>query len=281
MLFRSYAPRPPLAEFIADFWLYEDYVGVHPHERILPTGTFELVFNLREDQMRIYRGAEGVDCRMFQGAVISGTYSEPFMSDCVEEIALLGVHFKPGGAFAVLGINAWELSNAHVDLSALWGSTASLLREQLCSLRTPEARFLLLERVLLKRLADRSGHHPAVRGGLVHLGHSGGRTPIADLARAVGLTQRRFTDLFATEVGLTPKVFSRVLRVQRAVTLCAAERTVDWPGLAARCGYFDQSHLNRDFRQFTGASPAEFHQKQEELKLAGVHIKRHHLPVAK
>jgi hypothetical protein len=54
MRFRTYVPRAPLSESIEDFWLYQDYEGEHPHERILPSGTFEMVFNLREDELRIY-----------------------------------------------------------------------------------------------------------------------------------------------------------------------------------------------------------------------------------
>lgn len=64
MLFRSYSPAAPLCEFVDDFWLYEDYAGDHSWERILPSGTFEMVFNLREDEFRIYSSSdphEGLD----------------------------------------------------------------------------------------------------------------------------------------------------------------------------------------------------------------------------
>ena len=72
MLFQSYVPRNPLCEFVDDFWLYEDYAGVHSLEQILPTGTFEMVFNLREDELRIYSSSEPRECRRFSGAVVSG-----------------------------------------------------------------------------------------------------------------------------------------------------------------------------------------------------------------
>lgn len=279
MLFHSHTPRPPLDAFIADFWLYEDYVGAHLHERILPSGTFEMVFNLREDQLRIYDGSSPDDCRRFEGAVISGPYAGPFMSDTAEEAALLGVHFKPGGAFGVLGINAAEFTNAHVDLSSLWGVTGRLLREQLCTLSTHSARFQLLEDVLLKRVSERFTHHPAVRAGLDLLASTRGRAKVSDAAGLTALTQRRFTDLFTAEVGMTPKLFARIQRFQHAVSLSDSELGVDWAGVAARCGYFDQSHLIRDFVQFSGASPAEFRHRQEQLEQAGVHVKRHHLPL--
>jgi hypothetical protein len=58
MQFCSYKPAPPLSDFIDNFWLYEGYEGARPPERILPSGTFELVFNLSEPQLRIYKPAQ-------------------------------------------------------------------------------------------------------------------------------------------------------------------------------------------------------------------------------
>jgi hypothetical protein len=61
MLFRAHKPGFPLSDFIENFWLYDGYSSPHTHERIFPTGTFELVFNLRDDELRIYREAISAD----------------------------------------------------------------------------------------------------------------------------------------------------------------------------------------------------------------------------
>jgi AraC-like DNA-binding protein len=55
---------------------------------------------------------------------------------------------------------------------------------------------------------------------------------------------------------------------------------VDWAGVAAECGYFDQSHLIREFIELSGVSPTDYRRRQERLDRAGVHVKRHHLPLA-
>ncbi len=80
MLFRSHIPQDPLSAFIDDFWMYEDYKGGHLREMILPSGTFEMVFNLLEDELRVWAPDE-VECQRFSGALISGPYAGPFMSD--------------------------------------------------------------------------------------------------------------------------------------------------------------------------------------------------------
>jgi AraC-like DNA-binding protein len=279
VLFRSHVPSAPLRDLIDDFWLYEGYAGEHSRERILPSGTFEMVFNLHEDELRIYGPMDQGPCRRFSGALVSGPYAGPFMSDTKEEAAILGVHFKPGGAAAVLGLPASELTNTHVDLPAIWGPDARALREQLCSSREPIERFRLLEQALLERLADPPGGHRAVRVGLDLLRRTHGRARIRDIARALDLSQRRFSQVFAAEVGLTPKLFGRVQRFQQAVASSQNATEVDWAQLAVDCGYFDQAHLIHEFVEFSGVSPADFWRRRNRLKLAGVHVKRHHLPL--
>jgi AraC-like DNA-binding protein len=280
VLFRSYVPPPPLSGIIEDFWLYEDYTGEHARERILPSGTFEMVFNLHEDELRIYGPSDQDRCRRFSGALISGPYVRPFMSDTREEAAILGVHFKPGGASAVLELPASELTNAHVDLTEIWGPGAAALREQLCASREPTERFRRLQEALLERLTDPPRHHRAVRAGLDVLRRTCGRAKIRDIARALDLSQRRFSEVFAAEVGLTPKLFGRVQRFQHAIASSRHAPEVDWAQLAVECGYFDQAHLSHEFVEFSGVSPTAYRQRQCQLDLAGAHVKRHHLPLA-
>jgi len=108
MLFRLYKPGPPLSDCIENFWLYDGYGSPHPRERIFPSGTFELVFNLREDELRIYRGPQLDRASQFSGAIVSGPYGSFFGSDAEEEASVMGVDFKPGGAFPFLGLAADE-----------------------------------------------------------------------------------------------------------------------------------------------------------------------------
>jgi AraC-like DNA-binding protein len=280
VLFRSYVPPAPLSDIVEDFWLYEDYAGEHARERILPSGTFEMVFNLHEDELRIYGPSDWDRCRRFSGALISGPYAGSFMSDTEEEAAILGVHFKPGGAAAVLGLPASELTNTHLDLTAIWGPEATALREQLCALSKPTERFRVVQQALLKRLADPPRHHRSVGVGLDVLRRTHGQARIRDIAGALDLSQRRFGEVFAAEIGLTPKLFGRVQRFQHAIALSRDAAGMDWAQLAAACGYFDQAHLIHEFVEFSGVSPADYRLSQKRLELAGVHVKRHHLPLA-
>jgi AraC-like DNA-binding protein len=263
--------------------MYENYTGTHQRERILPSGTFELVVNLRDDELRIYdaSGSPQDDrCRRFSGALVSGPYAGSFITDTAEEASILGVHFRPGGAFPLLGPLAGELANTHVNLAAVWGPAATELRERLCALTTPDERFHLLEETLIARLLDGPIGHGAVPRALGLLTRSHGCVRVRDVAKAVDLSQRRLIEVFTTEVGLTPKLFGRVQRFQRALALSPTATGLEWAEVAADCGYFDQSHLIRDFVEMSGVSPADYGQRQCRLDDAGVHRKRNHLPLA-
>ncbi|HSK81432.1 MAG TPA: helix-turn-helix domain-containing protein [Thermoanaerobaculia bacterium] len=266
MLYLSHAPAPPLSHFIDRFWLCSD-APPHDRERILPSGTIELVVNLREDEIRIYDPSHPDRSTRFSGAVVSGTYSRFFVIDPLQHASILGVHFKPGGAFPFLGAPAGELADFHVDLEDLWGAPARELRERLCAAATPAERFFLLEKALLSRLGHPLERHGAVPVALDALEPAGEVVRVRDVARRVGLSQRRFIQVFAAEVGLTPKLYHRVRRFQRARARVRKDAAPDWARLAVDCGYFDQSHLIRDFLAFSGLSPADYLLRRSERVL--------------
>jgi AraC-like DNA-binding protein len=283
MSYRSYTPAPPLGDFVDRFWHYDGYAPSHRRERILPSGTVELVINRGDDEVRIYHPAQPEHCKRFSGALVSGAYRGSFVIDSEQQASIMGVHFKPGGAFPFLGPPAGELVDAHVDLETLWGPSAVELRERLCAAATPEERFRLLEAALAAHLFRPLEHHGAVSMALAAFGRTDAGAKVRDVARRVGLSQRRFIQVFTAEVGLTPKLFCRVQRFQRARALVRRANAPDWARLAAAAGYFDQSHLIRDFRAFSGLSPTEYLRRQDEaddLRQRGEHVSDNHLPQA-
>lgn len=281
MLFRSYRPAPPLSDFIENFWLYDGYSSPHVHERIFPSGTFELVFNLREDELRIYRETDAGRYGRYSGALVSGPYEGYFITDRAEEFSVMGVHFRPGGAFPFLRLSAYELADTHLDLATIWGRQGGEMRERLASAGSSGQRFRLLEQALRSRLDGRQEHHPAVSLALEGLRSDHCRAVVRKLAREAGLSDRRFIDVFRSEVGLNPKLFNRIGRFQEVLEKVHRLPEPDWEQAALEQGYFDQSHLIRDFLEFSGFSPADYLRRLKKLRGTGIHVKFNHLPVGK
>lgn len=253
MQYLTHCPGPPLAEYVAYLWMLRD-APVHSTERILPSGTLELVVNLQNDALHI-RDPRSMAWRRYTGAVVSGAYRRYFVIDPRDHASIVGVHFRPGGAMAFVGLPPGELIDRHVDLDTLWGRSATELRERLIVAATPGSRFDVLEQALRSRLSDVRRGHPAVPLALDQLARPG--VTVGDVAASVQLSRRRLIEVFTAEVGMTPKRLSRVMRFQRIHALARHANIPDWGELAVASGYFDQSHLIHDVSEFTGTSPAQ------------------------
>jgi AraC-like DNA-binding protein len=245
MIYHRYVPSPPLSEFVDLLWLFDGYAPGHARERLLPMGTVELVVNLREDQPD------------FRDPVLAGPRSEYSVLETAQAASVIGVHFRPGGAFPFLGLPAGELHNLEISLDVLWGARARELRERLLAAPTSLEKFRVLESALLAAARSLS-RHPAVAFALREFQTVAPARSVADVAGAIGLSQRRFMDRFRDEVGLTPKLFCRVRRFQEVVHRVHDLHAVDWSDVALECGYFDQSHFIHDFRTFSGLSPSTY-----------------------
>jgi transcriptional regulator GlxA family with amidase domain len=100
--------------------------------------------------------------------------------------------------------------------------------------------------------------NPVVDFALATISRSSNTATIADLTRSIGLSPRRFSQLFREHVGVSPKLYCRLQRFQRAVQSLHRGEDLPWAELALACGYYDQSHFANDFRAFSGISPTTY-----------------------
>jgi AraC-like DNA-binding protein len=259
-------PRAPLNEFVEMLWFCEEPEGLpHARERLLPTGTVELVINLKEDATRTYDKHDIAQFDTMAGSVVCGIHTEFFVIDTAEQQLVMGVHFKPGGAFPFLNLPADELRNSHVALNDLWGgSAANELRERLLSAASLNERFQILEDALFRIAFKPLLQHGAVGYALENFTRAPGLQKMSSVTDKIGISQRRFIEVFKQKVGVTPKAFCRVMRFQQAVQKIGSGAEIEWLDVALDCGYFDQAHFVHDFRSFAGMTPTEFAAKKTE-----------------
>jgi len=238
-----------LSAFVDFFWAYEGFAPAHARERLLPMGTMELVFRNDDDG----RAATGV----------AGPRSEFFVLDTSRPFSIVGVHFKAGGGFPFFGVPCDELHNRNVDLDAVWGASAIGVRDRLWETNTHEQRFRVLEDTLLTRARGRLHQHPGVRHALGVFDRCHCARPVNDVVDEIGISPRRFGDLFRSEVGLSPKTYCRVRRFNEALERIERAADVDWLDVALSCGYFDQAHFNHDFHAFSGITPSTYLRDRE------------------
>ena len=156
-----------------------------------------------------------------------------------------------------------ELRNQVIDLDTLWNAGADSLREQLLEAKGSKMKFRILEEALLARWRGGETQHRAVHYGLDRFSNGNGGGTIRQVTEEIGLSPRRFIEIFTEQVGMTPKVFCRLRRLQRALA-AMQKRRADWADLAVDCGYYDQAHFIHDFREFCGVRPTDYVQAQTE-----------------
>jgi AraC-like DNA-binding protein len=259
MQYLTHIPKPPLSSFVELFWFYDGFPArSHKKERLMPDGSVELVINLKDDEARIYDREDLDKYDRLPGALLCGPHSSFFVIDTAEQDSVMGIHFKPGGAFPFFKLPADKLHNLHVSLEDLWKAEARFLRERLLEAPTPEEKFKVLEDCLLAQALKPLERHRAVNFALGLFRNIHTAPAMAQVSDQIGISSRRFIQLFSSEVGLTPKLFCRVRRFQRVLQQIHTGAEFDWVDLAASCGYFDQAHFIHDFKEFAGINPTTY-----------------------
>ena len=179
---------------------------------------------------------------------------------------MIGAHFRPGGASAFFGFPLDELRNRVVDLDAIWNTSAQSLRDQLLEAPNPAAKFRVLEEALLARWRAATSHHRAVVHALGCFTREPESMTIGKIMGEIGLSPRRFIEVFTRQVGITPKLFCRVRRFQRALGEIHRSRDVIWTDIATGCGYYDQAHFINEFREFCGITPGDYLKERPESR---------------
>jgi AraC-like DNA-binding protein len=252
---KSVAAKPRssvLAAFVKSFHYHETDLPF-ALERIMPNGQAHLMVNLAEDEFRTYDPARTERMHPHAGTVLSGPRDRSTVLDTRELRWLAAVEFRSGGAGRFFSMPMTEVSNCVVQLEDLWGRDGGVLRERLLEAPTPALKFSVFEDLLLQHLTPK--FDPAIRYAMAAL-QAG--TPVSEVASRLGLLPRTLLRRFSSEVGITPKRFARVRRLQRVLRAVRSSGDPDWCALAAQYGYVDQSHLVHEFRELTNLTPSGY-----------------------
>lgn len=181
--------------------------------------------------------------------------------DVVEQfgaIECVDLKLTPLGAYTLLGVPLDELTNEIADLSDVLGPDAAHLTERLANTPGWAARFAVLDEFLLVRAEAGPAPSPEVGWAWRRLVETSGAVPVGTLAHEVGWSRRHLVTRFRQQVGLPPKTVARVIRFEELLRRVARTGGAAWSRIAAECGYYDQAHMNRDFREFAGTTPTEY-----------------------
>jgi AraC-like DNA-binding protein len=251
---RIYRPASTLADYTEIIGHWHARVGYR--SRALPRGAVTLIIDVGQRQQLDFYAADGRTRLNVPSAFVTGSHTASYVSEMPAGEPAMAVHFRPGGAFPFLGVPLSDLENGYVGLDDIWGRNGILLQERLIDAPTAEVRFGILETFLLSQPWSSVRRHPGVATAVQAI-EANPSIQMADLRHLVGMTTKRLIALFRSEIGLSPKAYARIRRLQAALRLLGAG-TMTGAQVAAEVGYFDQAHFVREFRSFTGMTPTQY-----------------------
>jgi AraC-like DNA-binding protein len=194
--------------------------------------------------------------------IVAGQLTRPLMLRPTGRVGMVAARFRAAGLFPILGVPMHELVDRRVPLETICQGV-SALQARIAEAGTDRERVSQLATFLERKLAERSAWDAVVGHNVHAILASGGQISPDELAQRAGLTARQLQRRFQVSVGVSPKFLCRIIRF-RAI-FDRLQSRAPWPSIALDCGFFDQSHLIRDFKQFAGQSPRAFLAAQSEF----------------
>jgi AraC-like DNA-binding protein len=251
MKYQHFTPSAAAEDFIECYWSLEADAAAAEAEtqRIVPDGCAELILNLAQPFQELTVGG---DSKLQPRCFFAGQITGPLLVRPSGATRTIGIRFRPEGASRILRLPMHELTGAVTPLDRVQPRLSVQLDvlPQAGSLQT----LLAALDELLVRIAKPGLETGRLSVAVTLATRAGGMLDVAWLAEQVGLSSRQLERLFKEHVGLPPKLFCRILRFQRVFQSMEREDR-SWVDAALSCGYYDQSHLIRDFKQFSGRTP--------------------------
>lgn len=256
MLYQTFQPPESLKKFIRFYWIFETDASestpfIHP---ATAAGCAKLAFHYR-GRFEIESPSSGTERLFIAGFQGPTKKSELFIGK--ENIGIFGVYFSPYALPSLLSLPADELSNQNVEISLLLGKQGVELKDKMVSAQSKYDRLSIINTFLEKQLASISSHYNPVIPSVKHIINNNGLVAINGLAENYAVSQRQFERNFKSATGFSPKMFSRIVRFENAISMLG-KRDVKLTEVAFECGYYDQSHFIRDFKEFTGHPPSAY-----------------------
>jgi AraC-like DNA-binding protein len=238
----------PLQPWVVAIWQIRgdsesSATGAH---RVLPDGCVDLMFDRNS-------------------ALLVGPMTRAVIAPIFGHTEMLGIRFRTGVVSALSAIQAHDIKDAVIPLQEA-GIRLALDHDQIFERSGLAERANLLMPALVSHLAARPSRDRAVRAAVESWIRAAGSQPLSPVhavARHVGVSERGLERRFAACVGYTPAQFRRLVRFRAALRLSRSAQS--WVDIATQCGYSDQAHLSRDFREFASMTPTAWAAEQNRV----------------
>ncbi len=267
MYYKTLPPPAHLEPFVDCIWILVAAKGdADPEpEIVLPDGKTELVVHFGDAFLKL----EGRSYERQARVLMSGQLTERIMLKPTGEIGVISIRFKAAGAARFFDVPYEEIVDRVVDFADFEPAFSAAIHERIACSGSHDERLAAMIAVLEERLTRESKEDIFVRQACQYIVRSEGEYSVQDLVKLIGFSERQLERKFKRQVGITPKILSRIVRFQRFLAMAKQANTLTLADAATACGYYDQSHFIRDFTKFSGMSAMKY--------LSSSHVMSDHL----
>lgn len=228
------------------------------NEIVLPDGKTELIVHFGDDFCKLEKDGKGNNFVRQARVLMSGQLTEHIILKPTGEIGVVAARFKPAGAARFFSLPYDEIVDQVIDLSSYEKEISSFLQNEVAKILSHDERLEFMQTFLKNRLQQESQEDLYVRQACRYVMQSEGEYSVTELVKLIGFSERQLERKFKKQVGLSPKMLSRIARFQKILRLAQSSKNMTLVDAAVSCGYYDQSHFIRDFTKFCGDSPLKY-----------------------
>lgn len=260
MFYNEYKPIASLESYIKCIWVLENPLHDETVNVVFPDGCMELIFHYGTPFNRIYNNIPLLQ----EKSILVGQLSRPLRLQANGNAGVIGVRFHPWGLYPLVNMPLHKILNSEIAIKQVWGKHAAELEDKIGQINRDDAMDEI-QQFLVRQMQVVPYHSEKLKEVILLLKKEHGNVRVDELAKMSNLSVRQFTRNFTHLVGLSPKVFSGILRFQAFFGQCEKQPDVHLGELALQCGYYDQAHFIREFKQYTGMSPSAYFKNEKQL----------------
>lgn len=263
MEYQVFEPQEALARHIKCYWNLDNDEDPAPHsrERVFPDGCIELIFNYADLMQKFENGHSEIQQRHF----IHGQLKKFMELESTGKVGIFSVRFQPAGLQPFIGFDVSELTEKTMTVAEIWGDAGIAFEKEMKAARNISERIAITESFLSDRLNQFRKNDPAISGCVDAIITTSGQATMEDLSEKFHIGKRQLERKFLSTVGLSQKLFSRIIRFNHALQLIENKDFSTFTHVAHEGGFYDQAHFIRDFKDFTGLNPKQYFSENLEM----------------
>ena len=253
---KTYEPNIELTEFVKRYWTLDgEKENIPLKNTIIPDGTMKLIFHYGDTYKHHSQNGE---ITILPKCFLIGQLTKPYVIEPAGKTGSFVVQFKPNGFLPFSTIPIKEMENKAVPLDKLFGQDGIKLGNQILNSISTFKRIQIIETFLFKKLADKKTIDNVVKSTVETIFNGNGQFSVNEFSKRNNINRRQLARKFSSAIGLSPKQLAKTIRIQTTLKVLLNEEFTSLTDLAYANEYFDQAHLIKEFKEFTGLTPKEF-----------------------